>query len=525
MWYNVGMKHLLTFVLAFLCACALMFSAVAAPCLAPNGNGELELRVKGRPFLMIAGEMHNSSATTARYLEEEVWPAFAELNANTALAAVGWDQVEPQEGHLDFTVVDDLVRGARKWRMKVVLLWFGAWKNGHSQYAPAWVKTDSGRFVRVTDEGGRTGAVFSPACSNLLAAESRTFAALMRHLKEIDGDEETVVMVQIENEVGYDRLRDASAASARQRAQAPVDVRTNDVRFAAYQFATYAEALARVGRREYDVPFYANAWLDGPGKKPGEYPNGGPVPAVLDVWRTYAPTIRILAPDIYGDDFIERCRVYGRDGNPLFIPESKADLARAFWAFGAGAALGFAPFGFEGLRGDAQFAAGYGILSVIRDEILSARGSDRMTSVWFKKSEPFGARDQPVVWTNGAWRVTLTRRRGTGGDAYGLVVRTADDAFTLAGRGFGATFVCLDPQCQACMLEVLEYDERGFRRVLNGDEVMEWGLCVMPGIKRRTQVFTGDYQGGTAALYSAEAYQNELYPGMLRVRLGKRQAR
>ena len=471
---------------------------------------------------MVAGEMHNSSATTARYLEEEVWPAFAELNANTALAAVGWDQVEPQEGRPDFTVVDDLVRGARKWRMKVVLLWFGAWKNGRSQYVPAWVKTDSTRFARVTDEDGRTSSVLSPACPYLLAAESRVFAALMRHLREIDGDEETVVMVQVENEVGYDRLRDASAASSRQRAQAPVDVRTDDVRFAAYQFATYAEVLARVGRREYDVPFYANAWLDRPDKNPGEYPNGGPVPAVLDVWRTYAPTIRVLAPDIYDDDFIERCRVYGREGNPLFIPESKADIARAYWAFGAGAALGFAPFGFEGLRGDAQFAAGYAILSAVRDEILSARGSDRMTSVWFKESGPSGARDRPVVWTNGAWRVTLARRHGTAGDAYGLVVRTADDAFTLAGRGFAATFACLDPEASACMLEVLEGDERGLRRVLNGDEVLDWGLCVMPGIKRRTQAFAGDYQGGSAALYSAEAYKTELCPGILRVRLGKR---
>ena len=494
----------------------LALSAVAAPCLAPNGNGALELRVKERPFLMIAGEMHNSSATTARYLEEEVWPAFAELNANTALAAVGWDQLEPQEGQLDFTVVDDLVRGARKWRMKVVLLWFGAWKNGRSQYVPAWVKTDAERFVRVTDEGGRTGAVFSPACPNLLAAESRTFAALMRHLKEIDGDEDTVVMVQVENEVGYDRLRDASAASSRQRAQAPNDVRTNDVRFAAYQFATYAETLAQVGRREYDVPFYANAWLDRPGKRPGEYPNGGPVPAVLDVWRTYAPTIRILAPDIYDDDFIERCRVYGREGNPLFIPESKADIARAFWAFGAGSALGFAPFGFEGLRGDAQFAAGYGILSVIRDEILSARGSDRMTSVWMKKGLP----SSPVVWTNGAWRVTLTRRKNWVGDAYGLIIRISDETFTLAGKGFCATFASQDPQRPACMLDVREFDERGLRRVLNGDEVQEWGLCVMPGIKRRTQAFAGDYQGGSAALYSADAYKTELYPGILRVRLG-----
>src|ERR1019366_3312932 len=86
--------------------------------------------------------------------------------------------------------------------LKLVLIWFGSWKNGASTYMPSWVKKDFNRFPRAKDESGRTLEILSTFGGASCDADAHAFAALMRHLREEDGQKHTFLMVQVENEVG-----------------------------------------------------------------------------------------------------------------------------------------------------------------------------------------------------------------------------------------------------------------------------------------------------------------------------------
>ena len=73
-------------------------------------------------------------------------------------------------------------------------------------YATRWVKTYPRRFPRVNINTEKNGLEQIEALSimddNARKADSRAFATLMKHLKEIDGDDKTVIIVQCQNEVG-----------------------------------------------------------------------------------------------------------------------------------------------------------------------------------------------------------------------------------------------------------------------------------------------------------------------------------
>ena len=161
-----------------------------------------QLIVDGKPFLMLAGELRNSSATSLDYMKR-VWPRLvAQTKLNTILAGVSWNQIEPQEGKFDFTVLDGVIQGAREHNLRLVLLWFGSWKNSLSSYAPDWVKRDFERFPRAQFEGGVSIEELSTLSEANRDADARAFAALMRHVKAVDGRQHTVIMIQVENEVG-----------------------------------------------------------------------------------------------------------------------------------------------------------------------------------------------------------------------------------------------------------------------------------------------------------------------------------
>ncbi|HUO99647.1 MAG TPA: beta-galactosidase [Rhizomicrobium sp.] len=176
-------------------------------------HGTTQLIVDGKPFLMIGGELDNSSASSAAFLQP-VWPRLVAMNFNTVLAPVTWELIEPQEGKFDFRSVDDLIGAARKHRLHLVPLWFGSWKTSMSSYVPAWVKRDQDRFPRAVRSDGRGMEMLSAFGANNLEADGRAFAALMQRLKERDGTQHTVVMVQVENEVGMiSEARDHGAAA------------------------------------------------------------------------------------------------------------------------------------------------------------------------------------------------------------------------------------------------------------------------------------------------------------------------
>src|SRR4030042_435725 len=167
-----------------------------------NKNGPAtQLIVDGKPFLMLAGEQHNSSASSLEYMEP-MWDKLVALGLNTVLATVSWELVEPQEGQFDFALVDGLVEQARRHNLRLVFLWFASWKNAWSTYVPTWVKKDLARFPRAQDKSGRTTGAVSPLCDEAMKADAHAFAAVMRHIRRIDEDHGTVLMMQIENETG-----------------------------------------------------------------------------------------------------------------------------------------------------------------------------------------------------------------------------------------------------------------------------------------------------------------------------------
>jgi hypothetical protein len=347
-----------------------------------------QLVVDGHPFLILGGELHNSSSSSTEYMKP-LWPRLAAMHLNTVLLPVAWETIEPEEGKFDFTVVDGLLQGARDNNLKLVVLWFGAWKNTFSSYAPAFVKKNTDRFPRVQTSDGRDTDRLSPLSQNVRNADARAFAALMRHLREVDQSNHTVLMVQVENEVGViPESRDHSAvAEAAFAASAPSklmrfveDHRTTlnpefraawesaggkttgtwqqvfgntpltDDLFMAWQYATYIESIAKAGKAEYPLPMYVNAALIRPNYEPGQYNSGGPLPHSIDVWHAGAPSIDFISPDIYFNEFAHWASSYARPDNPLFVPEAQSGVtgaANALYAFGRLSAVGFSAFGID----------------------------------------------------------------------------------------------------------------------------------------------------------------------------------
>ena len=317
-----------------------------------------------KDFVILGGELSNSAATSVSDINE-VLPRMKALGLNTVLVPVYWEFLEPSEGKMDFTLVDCTIDVARQQELKIVPLWFGAWKNSMSCYAPAWFKRDVKRFPRAMTAEGKPLEIASCFSDNVLRADLKAFSALMQHIAEKDPQREVVIMMQIENEIGMlESARDHSplAEKAYKEERWAERYGTDDFadeKFMALHYARYVEHLAKAARRIHNMPLYVNAAMNSRGRKPGEYPSAGPLAHLADIWKAGAPSIDILAPDIYDTGFKSWASQYAmplrpQDGekvkNRLFIPESRCcenSGVRALYAFGEHQALGFSPFAID----------------------------------------------------------------------------------------------------------------------------------------------------------------------------------
>ncbi|MBQ4023740.1 MAG: beta-galactosidase [Prevotella sp.] len=198
-------KSVLTLLTAAVLACGCTQEAkettqTAPPHLEKRGN-TTQLIVQGEPWLALGCELGNSTSSSRDYLLP-YWQKLKDAGVNTVLAVVSWEQTEPSEGQFDFTVVDNLQADARANNMKLVLLWFGSWKNGITSYTPTWVKKDTKRFPLAQTPEGKPLPILTTLGEEACKADGKAFAALMRHLKDVDSQQQTVIMIQIENEVG-----------------------------------------------------------------------------------------------------------------------------------------------------------------------------------------------------------------------------------------------------------------------------------------------------------------------------------
>ena len=334
-------------------------------------------RLSNLPCPILGGELSNSAATSVEDINE-VMPRMRALGLNTVLVPAYWELMEPVEGQFDFTLIDRTIDMARQEHLHVVFLWFGVWKNSMSCYTPGWFKQDTKRFPRAMTAEGKQMEIASCFSDNVLQADLKAFSALMRHIREKDPQREVVIMMQIENEIGMlESARDHSPLAEKAYLKEKWAERYGtdeyaDEKFMALSYARYVEHLAKAAREIHDMPLYVNAAMNSRGRRPGEYPSAGPLAHLIDFWHEGAPSIDLLAPDIYDTGFKSWCAQYAmplrpQDGerstsgrllptgrknvkNRLFIPESRCcenSGVRALYAFGEHQAIGFSPFAID----------------------------------------------------------------------------------------------------------------------------------------------------------------------------------
>jgi hypothetical protein len=470
-----------------------------------------QLIVDGKPFLMLSGELHNSSSSSLEYMKP-IWPQLAAMGINSVVTPLSWELVEPEEGKFDFTLVDGLLEQARNEHEHVVFLWLASWKNGMSSYAPAWVKRDTKRFTRVVQNGAEI-EVLTPLATATMDADAKAYTALMRHLKEVDGRDHTIVMMQVENEVGvlgdsrdysdvankafagpvpaeltkylaahrdslYPDLRARWDASGNKTSGTWAEVFGDSTRadeiFMAWHYAHFIQTVTAQGKAEYNLPMYVNTWLAGDDSTPGNYPSGGPEPWVVDVWRAAGTALDLYAPDLYDPNFVSWCRRYHRAGNPLYMPETRggeAGAANVFYALGEEAGMGFSPFGIEDDKDPkGALSASYHAIATLEPMLLQHQSAGDLHGFVLDRNH------SSADFTIGGYTVHVSLDEIFGEHAqngFGLIFPSGTDQFIGLGKGFRVTFT---PRTGS-HVGIAAVDEGSFvdgkwvqGRRLNGDE-------------------------------------------------------
>ena len=423
-------------------------------------QGRATLMVDSQPYFLLGAQVDNSSGWPDRL--DAIWPAAQTLRLNTLEVPIYWEQMEPKHGTFDFTVVDSILSQARAHNTRLVLLWFGTWKNGKMHYVPDWVKSDTATYPRMLSKAGVPIDVLSPNSPANLAADSAAFAALMRHLKQAD-PKHTVLMMQVENESGsLGLVRDFSPMAQRIfDAPVPADLlkalnkqpgtwsqvfgNDADETFAAWSVSRYINSVAAAGKRELPLPMYVNNWLKSPRAFPvttvpgDDYPSGGPTINMFPVWKAMGPAIDLLAPDIYVPNS-ERYRAvmheFHQPHNPLLIPESlgfepfpgATGYARyLYFALGDGA-VGFANFGLDRLdiaHPNQEMQAvvnGFALLGSFTPELARLKFDGKLQTAVEESGisqkelafaadgtpAPLGLGAAPAASANTAWRVIVS---------------------------------------------------------------------------------------------------------------------
>lgn len=541
------------FLVALVSGLATWADGAELPVIQKNGLAT-QLMVDGRPYLALAGELHNSSASNREYMAP-IWPKLAQLKLNTVLAVVSWQLVEPVEGRYDFSSVDHLLEDARKNNLRLMLLWFGSWKNGLSHYVPAWVKADQQRFPRVRTANGSV-EVLSPFSEANMTADAKAYAEFMKYLGAAD-PQRTVIMVQVENEVGLigDTRDRGELAEAAFKNAVPVELMNylgknretllpetralwqaggfktagtwteifgagpgGEEAFMAWHFARYVGRIAAAGKAEYALPVFVNAWIVQPEDEyPGEYPSGGPQAHMLDFWRAGAGgAVDLFTPDIYVPNYEPVLMQFTRNGNGLFVPESRAGVegaGNAFLSIGQYRSIGYSPFGIDGREADpasSPIRRAYEVLGQLSPVIIEAQAKGTVAGVLLTPQ------NAAKKFTLGNYTVTAslrTSRRATETveRGYGVILQMGPDEYVVAGADLHVTFSPLAPSTEIAGLATVE--EGTFApdgawkpgRTLNGDEIMI--SYEMPTMAATLQTGTGVKLSALPAIQRVKLYR------------------
>jgi hypothetical protein len=534
------------FFLLLIMAMQFGFSQEKIPHLQKKGD-KTQLTVSEKPFLVLGGELGNSSATTMESMEP-IWPKLKEMNLNTVLTPVYWELIEKEEGKFDFSLVDDLILRARKEDLKLVFLWFGSWKNSMSSHTPAWVKLNQKKYPRVKDDKNKSHEILTPFSENNLKADLNAFQKLMAHIKDFDQKEQTVIMIQVENEIGMlPTARDYSPlANEAFNKEVPSELlqylqknkeklvpefleiwkkngfktkgnwetifgkglQTDEI-FMAWCFSKFTNNVAKVGKDSYAIPMFVNAALNAPEKKPGEYPSAGPLPHVMGVWKAAGNSVDFLSPDFYNPSFKHWNDLFTRQGDPLFIPEHKFDKTAPFkglYAIGHYEAIGFSPFSIESVTDAKNEPLGkvYDLVRQLTPVIEANKGLGKIDGVLLDKEnqsqiiqlgnyEFTFKHDYTLNWSDGAkeeiWPMTSA-----------IIIEIAPDEFYIAGSGIVVTFKPLkDKSLNAGILKVDQgtFENKIWKtfRHFNGDQTHQG---------RHVRIAVDDYEIQKLKLYTYE---------------------
>lgn len=443
--------------------------------------------VHGKPFLILGGETSNSAATSVDDIIN-LMPIVASMNLNTVLIPAYWDLTEPDEDRFDFSLTDAIIEQARENGLKVIFLWFGAWKNSMSCYTPTWFKKDTARFPRACTKDGKSLEIASVFSTDVLKADKKAFEKWLSHITHTDIDS-TVVMIQIENEVGMlEDARDYSPLAQKfyqegvpmvltQYLQTNIDNLAPDIKnrwiengskmsgswenvfgkgletdefFMAWYYAKYIEEMAKTARKYTEIPLYVNAALNSRDRRPGEYPSAGPLAHLKDIWKAAAPTLDFMSPDIYDPGFESWISQYDFTGNRLFIPEirmSSNNAAQAYYAFGHNNAIGFSPFSIENASTEIQqsIKESYNLLNQLGD-LLTRRSDYEFTDGFLLSQE-----NPNDTITDGDVRIIISHYYTLPWDpraksvnpwpyAGGIIIKIAPEEYIIAGNGIVAKF-------------------------------------------------------------------------------------
>ncbi len=483
-------------------------------------NGVKQLMVDGEPFIMIAGEVMNSSSSSIKYMEP-VWQRLKRLHVNTVLLPITWQQFEPVEGEFDYTLIDSLIENAYKNNLHIAILWFGSWKNTRSDYAPAWVKMNWERFPRMRGKDGQIIRAIANFNAQCLEADKNAYLKLLERIKQVD-THQTVLMMQIENEVGIKKnSRDFStAANALFEQNVPGElieyIRNNidnikpilrnayqnngskkegsweevfgksldtDEMFMAWHYATYINELSKAGKEIYPIPTFVNACAADSIRKPGDWFSGGPNYRMLDIWQAGAPDIDVFATDNYQlEDFNKKCRQFIHQGNPLFIPESCAPwlrdtpsaAAKSFFTIGHYKAMCFSPFAIDHDMyqiDNHPIINAYRVLNDLMPLIANAQVENKVNAFM----ELDASTSKPFILGGYKFTPKYEQKKSPGITGYGMVIQTGVDEFIIAGNGFNLDFQSADenkPYVEMLIKEEGEFVDGKWvgNRVLNGDE-------------------------------------------------------
>jgi beta-galactosidase GanA len=492
-------------------------------------GGTSQLIVKGKPFLVLGGELRNSTASSPEYMKD-IWPAFKGSGLNTVLAVVSWDQIEPEEGKFDFTQLDAMLRDARKNDLKIVILWFGSFKNGGSGYIPGWVGANYKRFPRAVTADGLSVPSLSVFYDNNWEADKKAYVAMMEHIREVDSEDNTVLFIQIENEMGLFFDRDYSGKAEKLlRSQVPEElinflvtnkktllpetvelwsnsnyatkgsweeifgrnVTTSEF-FMAWYYATYTNEISKAGKDVYPIPTYVNVALQHAGDiVPGDYPSGGPVAQVHDVWRAGAPSVDFYAPDIYDAEYSEILDRYARRQTAIFVPESGSSAANAVYLIGEHRGIGFSPFGIDGGIKNHQtsnFFDAYRMMASFSEIITEHQAKGTIRAAWLSELNPEITNQEFVLGNHKVivdlvkpWRLGAQPETNTGGifgprgqKGYAMVLLMDDYEYLVMGANAQVTFAPADGDGITAFRKVREgYFKNGEwhpLRWMNGDE-------------------------------------------------------